>query len=171
MKIRILKHYIEAAIGHANERSYYYTSKVNHKFRFNNIVKGKIGEEVVKAVLRMRKIPYEVDINKIGEPDRFDLKVRNLTIEIKTISADTKFRAFVISKYSFDKGKQLDYYILTEIDKDWRIAEIKGYATKQDFLNKSKVKKLKTREVYYLSLKELRPFEELLQILIKNSSP
>ncbi|MDP2909177.1 MAG: hypothetical protein Q8N77_05205, partial [Nanoarchaeota archaeon] len=86
MKIKILNQYIEEAKSHAFVRLNYYKSKTNPKERFNQIVKGKIGEEIVKAVLRMEKIPYEVDITKVGEPDRFDIKIRNITLEIKTIS-------------------------------------------------------------------------------------
>ena len=167
MKIKILNPYIEEAKRHAFARSHYYGKKVKHKERFNQIIKGKIGEEVVKAALRMEKIPYEVDITEVGQPDRFDLKVKDITLEVKTISADTKFKALVISKYSFDKGKQLDYYILVRIDKDWNIAEVLGYATKKDFLEKSTVKDLKTRLVYTIPIKKLRPFEELLEILKK----
>lgn len=167
MKIKILKQYIEEAKRHAFARSHYYGSKVKHKERFNQIIKGKIGEEVVKAALRLEKVPFEVDITDIGQPDRFDLKVKNITIEVKTISADTRFRALVISKSSFDKGKQLDYYILASIDKDWDVGEILGYATKKDFFEKSTVKDLKTRFVYAIPIKTLRPFKELLKILKK----
>jgi len=167
MKIKILKQYIDEAKRHAFARSHYYGKKVKHKERFNQIIKGKIGEEAVKAILRIEKIPHEIDITEIGQPDKFDIKVKNITIEVKTISADTRFRALVISKYSFDKGKQLDYYILVKIDKDWDTAEILGYATKKDFFEKSTVKDLKTRLVYAIPLKKLRPFEELLRILKK----
>ncbi|MDP2909045.1 MAG: DUF1822 family protein, partial [Nanoarchaeota archaeon] len=73
----------------------------------------------------------------------------------------------VISKYSFDRGKKLDYYILVEIDKDWDTAEIIGYATKKDFLENSTVKDLKTRMVYAIPIKSLKPFEELLKIFKK----
>lgn len=165
MKIKILKQYVEEAKGHAFVRLNYYKSKVGHKERFNQIIKGKIGEEVVKAVLRMEKVPYEIDVTKIGQADRFDVKVKDVTLEVKTISADTKFRALVINKHSFDKGKHLDYYILVEIDKDWDVAEILGYATKKDIFEKARIKDLKTRFVYAIPIKELRPFEELLKIL------
>lgn len=165
MKIKILNQYIEEAKSHAFIRLNYYKSKTIPKERFNQIVKGKLGEEIVKAVLRMEKISYEVDITKLGEPDKFDIKIKNTIIEVKTISADTRFKALVISKYSFDHGKQLDYYILVEIDKDWNIAEIKGYATKKDFFDKSTVKDLKTRVVYAIPIEKLRPFEELLKII------
>jgi hypothetical protein len=84
---------------------------------------------------------------------------------VKTISADTKFKALIVNKQTFDRGKQLDYYILVRIDKDWEIAEIIGYATKKDFFEKSKIRDLKTRIVYALPLHELRPFEELLNTL------
>lgn len=167
MKIKILKQYIEEAKNHAFVRLDYYHSKTPNKERFNQIIKGKIGEEIVKASLRMEKIPYEVDITSLGEPDKFDIKVKNITLEVKTISADTKFKALVISKDSFDRGKQLDYYILVELDKDWDVAEIIGYATKKDFLEKSTVEDLKTRIVYALPISKLRPFEELLKILKK----
>ncbi|MDP2906738.1 MAG: hypothetical protein Q8O03_02255 [Nanoarchaeota archaeon] len=69
MKIKILKQYVEEAKSHAFVRLDYYPSKVQSKERFNQIIKGKIGEEIVKAALRMEKIPYEVDITKLGEPD------------------------------------------------------------------------------------------------------
>jgi len=167
MKIKILKQYIDEAKRHAFVRLNYYKSKVKHKERFNQIIKGKIGEEAVKAVLRIEKIPHEIDITEIGQADRFDIKVKNITLEVKTISADTRFRALVISKYSFDKGKQLDYYILVEIDKDWDIAEILGYATKKDFFEKSTVKDLKTRLVYAIPIEKLRSFKELLEMLKK----
>ena len=167
MKIKILKQYVEEAKSHAFVRLDYYPSKVQSKERFNQIIKGKIGEEIVKAALRMEKIPYEVDITKLGEPDKFDIKVKNITLEVKTISADTKFKALIVNKQTFDRGKQLDYYILVRIDKDWSVAEIIGYATKKDFFEKSKVKDLKTRTVYALPLHELRPFEELLNTLKK----
>lgn len=140
MKVKILNQYVEEAKSHAFVRLNYYKSKTEDKERFNQIIKGKIGEEIVKAVLRMEKLPYEVDVTKPGEPDRFDIKVNSITLEVKTISADTRFRALVISKYSFDRGKRLDYYILVEIDKDWNIAEILGYATKKDFLKSPKQK-------------------------------
>ena len=165
MKIKILERYVNEAKRHAFARSHHYKSKTHHQERFNQIIKGKIGEEIIQAVLRIEKIPYELDITEIGQPDRFDIKVKNILLEIKTISADTKFRSLVISKYSFDKGKQLDFYILVEIDKDWDTAEIIGYATKKDFFQKSTVKDLRTRKVYAISLNKLRPFEELLKIL------
>lgn len=167
MKIKILNQYVDEAKRHAFVRLNYYPGKVEHKERFNQIIKGKIGEEVVKAVLRMEKIPYEVDVTELGQPDRFDIKVKNLTLEVKTISEDTKFRALVVSKSSFDKGKQLDYYILVKIDKDWDVAEILGYATKKDFFEKATVKDLKTRFVYAIPIAELRPFKELLKIFKK----
>lgn len=167
MKVKILKQYIEDAKSHAFVRLDYYPSKTQTKEKFNQIIKGKIGEEVVKAALRMEKIPYEVDITKLGEPDKFDLKVKNITIEVKTISADTKFKALIVNKQTFDRGKQLDYYILVRIDKDWEIAEIIGYTTKKDFLENSKTKDLKTRIVYAFPINKLRPFEELLNTLKK----
>ncbi|MBM3199895.1 DUF1822 family protein [Candidatus Woesearchaeota archaeon] len=169
MKIKILNQYVEDAKNHAFVRLNYYPSKTETKEKFNQIIKGKIGEEVVKAALRMEGIPYEVDITHLGEPDKFDIKVRNITLEVKTISNDTKYRALIINKNSFDQGKQLDYYILVKIDKDWNIAEIIGYATKKDFLQKPVVKDLKTRMVYSIPLKNLRKFEELLDVLKKQS--
>ncbi len=168
MRVKILKQYVEEAKSHAFVRLHYYPGKVKSKERFNQIIKGKIGEEVIKAVLRMEKIPFEVDVTELGEPDRFDVKVEDMTLEVKTISADTKFEALIISKYSFDKGKQLDYYVLVRIDEDWDVAEILGYATKKDFLEKSVVKDLKTRMVYALPITKLRPFEGLLKILKNN---
>ena len=165
MKIKILKQYVEEAKSHAFVRLHHYPGKVEIKERFNQIIKGKIGEEIAKAALRMEKIPYEVDITEPGEPDKFDIRVKNIILEVKTISADTKFKALVISKSSFDKGKQLDYYILVKIDKEWETAEIIGYAAKKDFLEKSKIKDLKTRLVYAIPISMLRPFEELLKIL------
>lgn len=169
MKIKILKQYVDEAKRHALARSHYYGKKVKHQERFNQIIKGKIGEEIAKAIFRMEKIPYEVDVTELGQPDKFDIKVKNVTLEVKTISADTRFRALVVSKSSFDKGKQLDYYILVSIDKDWDIAEILGYATKRDFFEKATVKDLKTRFVYAIPIKKLRTFEELLEILKKES--
>lgn len=167
MKIKILKQYVEEAKSHAFVRLNYYPGKISDKEKFNQIIKGKIGEEIVKAALRIEKIPFEVDVTNLGEPDRFDIKVNNITLEVKTISADTKFRALIINKQTFDRGKQLDYYILVEIDKDWDVAEILGYATKKDFFEKAEVRDLNTRIVYAIHLQKLRPFEELLKILKK----
>ena len=167
MKVKILKKYVDSAKGHAFDRSNYYPGKVVHKVRFNNIIKGKIGEEVVMGLFRMEKIPHKADINEKGTPDRFDVKVKDILIEVKTISADTKYRNLIISKSSFDRGKQLDYYILVEIDKDWNIAEIIGYATKDDFFKKAKTKELGPRVVYSIGLKQLRSFPELLKLLKK----
>jgi len=167
MKVKILKQYVEEAKAHAFVRLDYYHSKTPTKERFNQIIKGKIGEEIVKAGLRMEKIPYEVDITSLGEPDKFDIKVKDVTLEVKTISADTKFKALIVNKQTFDRGKQSDYYILVRIDKDWEIAEIIGYAAKKEFLQKSKTKDLKTRIVYAFPIDKLRPFEALLKILRK----
>lgn len=167
MKIKILKQYIEEAKNHAFVRLDYYHSKTPTKERFNQIIKGKIGEEIVKASLRMEKIPYETDITSPGEPDKFDIKVKNITLEVKTISADTKFKALIVNKQTFDRGKQSDYYTLVKIDKDWEVAEIIGYATKKEFLQNAKPKDLKTRIVYAFPINKLRPFEELLNILKK----
>jgi len=167
MKVKILKKYIDEAKSHALERSHYYGKAVMHYVRFNNIIKGMIGEHIIKAVLRINKIPFEVDFTELGEADRFDIKVKDKLIEVKTISDDTKFKQLVISKYSFDKGKMLDYYVLVEIDKEWEIAEIKGYATKNDFINISKVHDLKTRKVYAIPISKLRPFKQLLEKLKK----
>lgn len=165
MKIKILKQYVEEAKSHAFVRLDYYHSKTPTKERFNQIIKGKIGEEIIKAALRMEKIAYETDVTSLGEPDKFDSKVKNITLEVKTISADTKFKALIVNKQTFDRGKQLDYYILVRIDKDWEVAEIIGYTTKKEFLQKAKTKDLKTRIVYAFPINQLKPFEELLNLL------
>ena len=169
MKIKILKQYVEDAKAHAFERSHYYGNPkypqkmVTHFYRFDNIIRGKTGEEAVKAVFRVEKIPHEVCITEIGEPDQFDIRVGKMTIDVKTITKDS-IRALMVSKEPFDFGRQMDYYILVELEEGREIAEVHGYATKEDF-KKAGVTQSGKRLVYAIPIEKLRPIEELLETL------
>lgn len=100
----------------------------------SDTLRGKVAEVAVKKFLEQDFFGFsgiELDFNIYprGQWDDNDIEINGFTLAVK--SSKSFARWLLVEKKDIDRGDKYDFYFLVLVDKDFRSAEVAGFAARE----------------------------------------
>lgn len=125
---------------------------------------GKLAEYAVIDYFKSQGIPLKEDQTPKDRPDYFDINLGSTLVDVKSCLEPAK--ELRITKNLFDKGRRFAFYIGVQITRDYSLARIYGFCTKDD-VTKARVRLVGKRECYVIKFHKLRPIELIVESFSK----
>lgn len=149
--------------GYTSNRHDFHEGGLNNKQK--KMFQGKLGEKIFKTVLISNNIAFKEDSSSHTEADDYDFIMPDnaTTIDVKTRTES--FHTRTLEMVEQFKRKPKEIYVSVHLAKNEKEGTIIGWCSREDIKIINRIENNKYLDNYVLFDNELRPIEDLLELL------